>query len=93
MDIHFSQIPPAAGAQAPADQARGSQLGEQRDIVQAVRTVNAAQMLGQDNELSFLMDRETQRPVLRIVNRKTKEVIRQVPPEYVLRLARELRAR
>lgn len=93
MDIHFSQIPPAAGVQSPAEQARGSQLAEQRDLVQAVRTVNAAEMLGQDNELSFLMDRETQRPVLRIVNRKTKEVVRQVPPEYVLRLARELRPR
>lgn len=93
MDIHFPQIPPGAGALAPADHARGGQNAAARDIVQAVGTVNAAGMLGQDNELSFLMDRETQRPVLRIVNRKTKEVIRQVPPEYVLRLARQLRAR
>jgi flagellar protein FlaG len=91
MDIHFSQVPPGPGTPAPADQARGNQLAEHRDIVQAVRMVNAAEMLGQDNELSFLMDRETQRPILRIVNRKTKEVVRQVPEEYVLRLARELR--
>lgn len=92
MDIHFSQIA-AAGVPAPAEQAKSSQLAEHRDIVQAVRTVNAAEMLGQDNELSFLLDQETQRPILRIINRKTKEVVQQLPPEYVLQLARDARGR
>jgi uncharacterized FlaG/YvyC family protein len=92
MDIRFSQLP-GAGVPGPADLARANPVAEHRDLVQAVRTVNAAEMLGQDNELSFLMDRETQRPILRLVNRKTNEVVRQVPPEHVLRLARELRQR
>jgi len=73
---------------APADQ--NPKLAEQRELIQAVKSVNASEALGPDNELSFVMDRETRRPVIRIVNRKTKEVIRQVPPEYVLRLAREM---
>ncbi len=88
MDIQFSYIS-GAGVPAQSDQARPSQLAEYREIIQAVRTVNAGEMLGQDNELSFLLDQETQRPVLRVVNRKTNEVIRQVPPEYVLAMARE----
>ncbi|PYT33820.1 MAG: hypothetical protein DMG58_06315 [Acidobacteria bacterium] len=33
----------------------------------------------------------TRLPVIRIVNRKTNEVVDQIPPEYVLRLGEELR--
>jgi len=29
--------------------------------------------------------------VIRLVNRKTKEVVSQIPPEYVLRLASDLK--
>ncbi len=90
MDIHFPQA--AAAVPAYTESGRASHLAEYRDLIEAVRTVNAAEMLGQDNELSFLLDRETQRLVLRIVNRKTLEVIRQVPPEYVLAMARHERA-
>lgn len=92
MDIHFPQD---AQASLPiqTEPAKMSQLAENRELIQAVRTVNGAELMGQDNELSFLMDRETQRPVLRIINRKTNEVVRQIPPEYVLEMARELRSR
>ncbi len=55
--------------------------------------MNAAELLGQDNELSFVVDRNTRRAVVRIVNRETREVIRQIPDEYVLRLAEEISAR
>lgn len=57
-----------------------------RDVVQAVKALNSTEMFG-DNELDFQKDPQTQRMVVRIINRKTKEVISQVPPEYVLRLA------
>ena len=67
------------------------QLAENRDLVQAVKALNAAASFGDDNELAFLMDRTTRLPVIRIVNRKTNEVVDQIPPEYVLRLAEELR--
>jgi len=42
---------------------------------------------------AFLLDRETQRPVIRLVDRKTKDVIRQIPPEYVLQRAGDLERR
>jgi uncharacterized FlaG/YvyC family protein len=78
----------AAVAPAPA---APEHAVENRDIVQAVKALNAAQTFGDSNELSFLLDRNTKLPVIRIVNRSTKEVIDQIPPEYVLRLAEELR--
>src|SRR5260370_1591687 len=67
------------------------QLAENRDLVQAVKALNAAASFGDNNELIFLLDRNTRLPVIRIVNRQTNEVVEQIPPEYVLRLAEELR--
>jgi|ERR1044071_1245796 uncharacterized FlaG/YvyC family protein len=61
---------------------------QNRELIQAVKSVNAAQHFGLDNELTFIMDRNTQRPVIRVVNSKTKEVIQQIPPKYLLELAR-----
>jgi len=64
-------------------------LQENRELIHAVRALNGSEMFGQNQELTFQMDRDTRRPVLRIVDRKTGEVIAQVPPEHVLRLARQ----
>jgi len=91
MDIKLSGIDTAA-LPLHTEPATMSRIAENRELIQAVRTVNGSELLGEDNELSFQFDRESRRPVLRIVNRKTHEVVRQIPPEYVLRVARELRA-
>ncbi|MBZ5575918.1 MAG: flagellar protein FlaG [Acidobacteriia bacterium] len=64
----------------------------QREIVQAVKAVNATEMFGQENELMFQMDRQSRRIVVQVVNRKTKEVVSQIPPEYVLRMAEDLQS-
>ena len=61
-----------------------------RDVVQAIKALNQSEMFG-ENELQFQRDQSTRRLVIRIVNRNTKEVISQVPPEYVLRLADDLK--
>jgi flagellar protein FlaG len=66
-------------------------LTEQRELIQAVKAVNAAELFGQNSELTFVMDRETSRPVVRLIDRKTQEIIRQIPPEYLLRMAVGLR--
>jgi flagellar protein FlaG len=60
---------------------------ENREIIQAVRAVNASANLGDGNELTFSLDRHSRRPVIKIVNRKTNQVVRQIPNEDVLRLA------
>ncbi|HUA60266.1 MAG TPA: flagellar protein FlaG [Verrucomicrobiae bacterium] len=64
--------------------------GQNRDVVQAVKAVNSAEMFG-DNELEFQRDPQTHRMLIRVVNRKTKELISQIPPDYVLRLAENLK--
>ena len=63
-----------------------------RDIIQAVKALNATEMFGQDNELVFQMDRQARRMVVQIVNSKTKEVLSQIPAEYVLRLNEDLKS-
>jgi len=57
------------------------------ELTQAVKAVNGAKLFGQDAELSFLMDRESKRFVVRLVDKKTRKVIRQIPAETVLRQA------
>jgi uncharacterized FlaG/YvyC family protein len=52
--------------------------------------VNASDKLGDKNELTFSLDRRTRRPVVKIVNRVTNEVVQQIPNEEVLRLAESL---
>jgi flagellar protein FlaG len=84
-NIQHRTVVPSEVPAPPEAQAR-----QNREIVQAVRAVNGAELLGSDRELVFARDRATGRPVLRIVDRSTREVIRQTPPEYALRLAREL---
>ncbi len=83
----LSQGPPALAPVAPIDR-----TAETRDIVRAVKALNGTEMFGQDNELMFQRDRHTQRMVLQIVNRQTNEVVSQIPPEYVLRLAEDLKS-
>jgi flagellar protein FlaG len=62
-----------------------------REVIQAVRAVNASGKLGDRNELTFSLDRRTRRPVITIVNRDTNEVVDQIPSEQVLRLADDLK--
>jgi uncharacterized FlaG/YvyC family protein len=71
---------------SPVDRA-----AENREVVQAVKALNQTEMFGDGNELTFQRDQKTQRMVIRLVNRQTDEVVTQIPPEYVLELAKDLR--
>ena len=82
----LGQIP----ATTPAPAAPGHAVAN-RDIIQAVKALNAASSFGDNNELTFMLDRNSRLAIIRIVDRKTKEVVNQIPPEYVLRMAEELR--
>jgi flagellar protein FlaG len=66
-------------------------LKERLALIQAVRAVNETSFYGQRSELTFSVDRDTRRSVVRIVDKKTREVIEQIPTEQVLRLAEELK--
>jgi uncharacterized FlaG/YvyC family protein len=77
---------PAAAPVIPAERA-----AENREIVQAVKAVNSAGLLGDENELAFHLDPRTHRMSIRVINRKTKEAVSQYPPDYILRLAEEVK--
>ncbi|MGD0499353.1 MAG: flagellar protein FlaG [Bryobacteraceae bacterium] len=77
---------PAAAPVAPADSS-----AENREVVRAVKALNATEMFGQEDELVFQRDQRTRRMLIQVVNRQTREVVSQVPPEYVLRLAEDLK--
>lgn len=76
--------PPATRPQASIEQAAAS-----RQLISAAKSVNESGVLGQ-NQLVFIVDRQTHRPVFRVVDRNTHQVVSQIPPEYVLRLAQDL---
>ncbi len=83
-----------AGVTAPPTVSTPTQDVEQRRaLIQAVRAVNAAELYGQENELSFAFDRGSQRAVVRIGDKKTREVVQQIPTEQVLRMAEEVQQR
>lgn len=67
------------------------QLAQQRETIQAVHAVNEAGLYGQNNEVTYTKDPQTRRTVIKIIDRKTQEVIDQIPPEYVLQLAQSLK--
>jgi uncharacterized FlaG/YvyC family protein len=88
--VNRSSANPAATT-APAIPAE--KAAENREVIQAVKALNGAELLGQDKQLVFQRDEQTRRIVIRVVNRQTNEVVSQIPPEYVLRLAEDLKNR
>lgn len=86
--MNISSINPVQAAAEPAAPRPIHQ--DQRELVHAIKAVNGAELFGQDNELSFIMDRPTRRMVVRIVNRTTGDVVDQIPEQYVLNLAAQL---
>lgn len=77
----------ATGIHVPEPTVALDRAAEKREVVQAIKAVNGTEMFGSENELCFQRDPQTNRFVVRVVNRKTREVLSQVPEEYVLRLA------
>jgi uncharacterized FlaG/YvyC family protein len=75
-----------AGSQNKAEQ----DPAKTRAVVSAVKGLNKSEFLGQDRELVFGVDPDSQRPVVRIVERETGIVIDEIPPGVVLRLAAAL---
>ncbi|MEZ5401138.1 MAG: flagellar protein FlaG [Bryobacteraceae bacterium] len=64
---------------------------ETRAVVQATQKLNETQIFGYHSELVYAFDRQTQRPLVRLVDKETREVLRQFPPEHVLRMYEDLK--
>ena len=86
IDSSIQSIPQTVGDPRDSIQIQAAN----REVIQAVRTVNASDKLGDKNELTFSLDRHSRRPIVKIVNRDTKEVVEQIPSEQVLLLAETL---
>jgi flagellar protein FlaG len=90
MDVNtLSRI--TQGAPATATPLKDDTATQNRQVVQAVKALNKSEMFGQDNGLEFQRDPDTRRWVVKVVNRTTGDVVSQVPAEYVLRLAEDLK--
>lgn len=89
MDI--TSIKPSASPQTTVASIPAPEARERRELIAATKSINASGLLGQ-NQVVFMVDRQTRRPIIRVEDRDTHEVILQLPPEYVLRLAENLRS-
>lgn len=58
-----------------------------RSVSAAVETVNNAGYAGDGREVTFSVDQATRRPVIKVIDTNTKEVLNQWPPEYLLQIA------
>lgn len=60
-------------------------------VTQAVQNINKMlQQAFQTQNVEFTIDSETERPIVKVVDQRTKEVLRQIPSEEVLELAKAL---
>ncbi|MEZ5351232.1 MAG: flagellar protein FlaG [Bryobacteraceae bacterium] len=82
-----------AGYKGLEQQRSTVERSETRTLIQATQKLNQTQMFGYHSELVFAMDRQTGRPLVRLIDKETREVLRQFPPEHVLRMAEDLKLR
>jgi flagellar protein FlaG len=79
----------AAPAGGPADKAQDGALAAPEALENAVREINAS-MADQSVGVRFEVDEDTDRLVVKVVDRASGELIRQIPSEEVLRIAKLL---
>jgi uncharacterized FlaG/YvyC family protein len=83
--INFSSLPtglpPASTATPPPN----------REVATAVQTLNQNGTAGPGREFSIAIDGKTRIPVVRIVDSVTNELIEQLPSQYILDLAQQIK--
>lgn len=62
-------------------------------LIQAIQFLNRSDfpLLAENSRFNYAVDAATRRAVVKVVNKETQEVLYQLPPEYVLELARQAR--
>ena len=79
-----------AGAVPVVSEPRSPESTAHRELIVAVKAVNASEAFGKQSELTYAFERGTHRVVARLVDKKTGELIAEIPSEEVRRLARSL---
>ncbi len=89
----MSQISVSAVSSYPAPSTE-AQVGEapadrtlNRAVSAAVGKLNDSSYAGEGREVTFSLDPATKQPVVKVIDTATREVIRQLPPEYLLQVA------
>jgi flagellar protein FlaG len=85
-----STVPAAAPSISPGAQVHAADAATNRRLAGAVRKLNETGAAGTGREFSFSIDPQTKRGVVRIVNSESRELIEQVPSEYILQVEQEL---
>ena len=88
MEFSASRIQLAAPADSPV-QERRIELQEQKQLIQAVKRLNETELRGSNEELRIVVDEDSQKPAVWLVDRETNEVLQQYPPKSILRRARQ----
>ena len=74
------------GMEKPVELSQGEQS---RQLLEAVARLNDY-VQSVERDLRFSLDSESGQPVISVFDRETSELIRQIPPEITLSLARQL---
>jgi len=89
--IEVKSAPRSEGRQAPAP-AQRAQAEKEVSAAEARKAVAAAndQLQQINSELTFQLDNDTGRVVVKLIDRNTREVLRQMPTKEALAIARAL---
>ncbi|MAZ66835.1 MAG: flagellar biosynthesis protein FlaG [Kangiellaceae bacterium] len=84
-----AQVSQTASEDIKADSKRPVEPVEQPAVENAVVELNE-HFQSVNRDLHFSVDEESGESIIKVVNRDTEEVVRQIPAEYVLKLAQNL---
>ncbi len=85
-----NSLPIEPGTLLTAPVAAASDRAAQQQLRSAVSTLNRLDTAGPGREFSISIDSKTKQPVVRIVDSATRELVEQIPSQYILDLAEEL---
>ncbi len=89
MDVAPLHNAPQIAAPAPTS-VSAEQQAENLQLVQAVHAINAAELYGEESELTLAFERRTRRATVRLVHRRTRQVIREIHADQVLSIAQSV---
>ncbi|MCG8432437.1 MAG: flagellar protein FlaG [Gammaproteobacteria bacterium] len=84
------RVAPAKGNQLPGDGKNAPRAAERlMSVEDAVAQLNEY-MQSIRREIHFMIDGNSERPIIRVIDVQTGDTIRQIPPEEILQIARHL---
>lgn len=81
-------LPPPDGQNQPFSEQEGEQNGQK--LREAVNQVNRTMEIYR-TELRFILDEESEEIMVKVINSETGEVIREIPPEWVLNIIADVK--